>query len=551
MSVQMKTNVRSEFMISDASMSRQNTQVGKEQTSQFKQMLGDTSQNTKTQQKTKPTGDQSLAMNRLQDDKRYEKALKALDAEISRVISEVRETKAQTADSETAGVVSEVPSDPKELAKLIVKGKIDVKDVPDEAMTEEVLKEIIALMIEVRYDESGEPAEDDEQAVLFDPAAAAVNEQNRSRDVSDLMLRELYGIIEKHNEEQAEPKVTILDGISEPIETDETGASIATAELHAEEKASEGVFEEIIDQMVEQTETVQTENGTQTERTETSTATNVGQAITEEADAAELVQGAENAQSNGAQTNADSSDGTALNVGQAENAQRTENVNEIENEFGNVIEKISVKEASVSQSESREEIPQSNSSEQPRVQNASEELQMLKNAKLGKKDGETDTNSLASQMSDDRAVILTRADGTEIEVKPTEIIDQTAKLIERAVQETKEQSEYSLVLNPEELGRITVKLVKAADGAVSVTIAAENAHTQRVLEQHSELMQNNLRNSGINLEEWQTVSESRQETYAQDYNGSSKNPYFRRDTNPQQTDDENGGATFADIIAAM
>ena len=123
MSVQMKTNVRSEFMISDASMSRQNTQVGKEQTSQFKQ----------TQQNTKPTGDQSLAMNRLQDDERYEKALKALDAEINRVISEVRETKAQTADSETAGVVSDIPSDPKELAKLIVKGKIDVKDVPDGA----------------------------------------------------------------------------------------------------------------------------------------------------------------------------------------------------------------------------------------------------------------------------------------------------------------------------------------------------------------------------------------------------------------------------------
>ncbi len=92
--------------------------------------------------------------------------------------------------------------------------------------------------------------------------------------------------------------------------------------------------------------------------------------------------------------------------------------------------------------------------------------------------------------------------------------------------------------------------MKAADGAVSVTIAAENAHTQRVLEQHSELMQNNLRNSGVNLEEWQTVNESRQETYAQDYNGSSKNPYFRRD-DAQHTDDDDGDRTFADIIAAM
>ena len=106
------------------------------------------------------------------------------------------------------------------------------------------------------------------------------------------------------------------------------------------------------------------------------------------------------------------------------------------------------------------------------------------------------------------------------------------------------------MLNPEELGRITVKLIKAADGAVSVTVAAENSQTQRVLEQHSELMQNNLRSNGLNLTSWQTVNESRQETYAQDYNGSSKNPYFRRD-DAQSPEEESDGKSFAEIIASM
>ena len=120
----------------------------------------------------------------------------------------------------------------------------------------------------------------------------------------------------------------------------------------------------------------------------------------------------------------------------------------------------------------------------------------------------------------------------------------------KPVSENREQTEYSLVLNPEELGRITVKMTRAADGAVSVTIAAENSHTQRVLEQHSELMQANLKDSGINLESWQTVHESQQEARAQDYNGSGKNPYFTQQDNTDGGEDD-GEESFADIIAAM
>ena len=149
----------------------------------------------------------------------------------------------------------------------------------------------------------------------------------------------------------------------------------------------------------------------------------------------------------------------------------------------------------------------------------------------------------------DSPVTFTRYDGSEAAVRPAEVVKQAAELVTKAVAENKENVEYSVVLNPEDLGKITVKLTKSADGAVSVTIAAENAHTQRILEQNSDLMQSNLRQNGVHLESWQTVSESQQETLAQDYNGSSKNPYYRQDESDAEED--NNERSFADIIAAM
>ena len=179
---------------------------------------------------------------------------------------------------------------------------------------------------------------------------------------------------------------------------------------------------------------------------------------------------------------------------------------------------------------------------------------MLKNAKAKAKpveeEFEVKPEHTAQPLNADSPIVLRKEDGSEIEVRPSDVIEQTAKLVEKAVTENDDKTEYSLVLNPEELGKITVKLTKAADGAISVTIAAENARTQRIIEQHSDLMQSNLRSNGVNLESWQTVNERQQETLAQDYNGSSKNPYYRDDDNnaEENSDDK---STFAEIIASM
>lgn len=528
MAVSMNTSMRSDFMISDAAMSQRMAEFY-EQQALFAEILGNVGGDRGSAGGSADVlSDIQNALNELREDEKFQKALKALDREIGREDSSKGVTTNDGVFRSKKG--DELPTDTNALARMVVKGKVDIKDIPDELMTDALMNAIISLMFELRLNGG---IDEDETEALFNPAVAAVNEQNISREVSGQMLAELYRIIEKHNEEQSEDKVTILDGISEPIDETETPASVATTE----EESAEDAFGQIIDNMVreaaqnEGTPVIQTQTDAVPTASEMQNA--VAQAVEEYAEqAAETVQAGEQ------------SDGAQMHFGGQ--AQKTEAAEGREaDEIDSMVESFTVKEADAPEKPQTETAASGMSGElTSRVKNASEELEMLKSSKLGR------NAENANPLLYDQPVVIRRADGTELEIKPTEIVDQTMRLIEQAIEENKAQSEYSLVLNPEELGRITVKLIKAADGTVSVTIAAENAHTQRILEQHSELMQNNLRNSGINLEHWQTVNESRQETYAQDYSGSSKNPYYRQD-DAQNSDEDNGDRTFADIIAAM
>lgn len=602
MAVQMKMSVRSDFMISDAAMPQRMAQLDAErelQMAQFAKILGGFDSKDSAPS-ADVMSDIQRAVNDLQDNAKFEQALKALDEELHSRVQALETGSGDDGVYRSKSTGEPLPEDTAELAEMVVKGKLNIKDIPDGLMTSELMNAIIALMLQMRLrgklDDEETPDTVEEE--LFDPAVAAVNEQNYSREISSQMLAELYGIIEKRGED--EDRVTFLDGISEPIDEDETLASVATEELHAEAKAEEGFFEEIVDSLTDefdaahidgtpviQTQT-QAEPQTRSVQTVSETQNAVSQAATKELDVPVVAAAEESGQSDGTQTQLG---GQAAQL--SEQLQKAAEPTEASEraEFDSVIESFTVKDSGtvkdmatvgeevvgltarheipkaeeapditeVSETAAvpeRAEQPKANAQSEPqsRVVNASEELEMLKNAKLtrAKDDGEESpaVNTAVPQISD-QPVVFTRTDGTEIEVKPTEIIDQAMKIVEKAIEENKEQTEYSLVLNPEELGRITVKLIKAADGAVSVTIAAENAHTQRVLEQHSALMQSNLRENGVDLASWQTVNESRQETYAQDYNGSSKNPYFRRDEAQNDSDNNEGDRTFADIIAAM
>lgn len=155
----------------------------------------------------------------------------------------------------------------------------------------------------------------------------------------------------------------------------------------------------------------------------------------------------------------------------------------------------------------------------------------------------------AQSTASDMPVVFVRRDGTEVSVKPSEVIEQvTANVVEQAAK-ADGSTEYSVTLTPEDLGTITVKLTKAADGALTVSIAADNARTMRILEESGLALQNSLKQNGIELEAWQTVNESRQETRAQDYSGSGRNPYYREESSSDNGDAEDN--SFAELISAM
>lgn len=117
--------------------------------------------------------------------------------------------------------------------------------------------------------------------------------------------------------------------------------------------------------------------------------------------------------------------------------------------------------------------------------------------------------------------------------------------------ETAENGEttFTMVLNPESLGRIAVKLVTNA-GKVTVQITAENRAAQELLAQRGENLAGSLKENGIDLEKYQVVYEPQQNSLnRENYNGSSKNPY----TNQQNESDSNdeSDTSFADLLMSM
>ena len=556
MTVSMKMSSRSDFMISDAAIPQRLAELDQQQSAQmnqFAKILGgfgnDTSETTDTIGAADVLNDIQNAIEDLGDDEKFGQALKELDDSIQSVLS--------GEENVTVFGCEKLPTEVAKLAKMVVDGDLELKNIPSELVTEELMKAIIAQMIENRLDEETDEMSD-------------VTGVENTSETTDEILSELYKIIDKINENRSGEGVEVAEVVEQTAEND-----IPILETSAEKKVTikhnaKSVSDDNSDKATAEEKTTSAVL-TANMQVEQAVESDVAPVISEQMSAIPTVNETQSAVSQAVSENTEQvvaaisgeekSDNTQMRFG--EQAQKTEKSAETvkTEEFDNVIESFTVnKKANVPTAETvntAETKTVNVTSTANRVQNASEELEMLKNAKFAKvKD--TDTAEVVSKPTEtanplmsDQPIVFTRTDGTEISVKPSDIIEQATKLIEKAVEETKEQSEYSLVLNPEELGRITVKLIKAADGAVSVTIAAENAHTQRVLEQHSELMQNNLRSNGMNLASWQTVDESRQEAYAQDYNGSSKNPYFRRENAQQNNDDDNGGKSFADIIASM
>lgn len=107
------------------------------------------------------------------------------------------------------------------------------------------------------------------------------------------------------------------------------------------------------------------------------------------------------------------------------------------------------------------------------------------------------------------------------------------------------ETTLTMTLNPESLGRISIKLVENA-GKLSVSIVAENKETAAMLASRYENIQESLRDNGTQLEKYQVVYGAEQDGRAeqQNYEGSSKNPYVRQD----EEHDEGNDGQFRELL---
>lgn len=493
-------NLRSDFAISDAAMAARNfdaaAEADQQQSSKFEEMLA------QFDGKSEKFREVQEAI----DDGKYDVP----------TLEELEKAGIIYIDKETGRVM---PENPRDLAMKVLKGELDVENLPIELLTPEFLQAIS------QFSENASEKPED----LFPTEETVKNDFSKQLQNSGV-LAELAQLLKAMTGEETAENAVLSEKIPEQIAVSEI--AVQTEQIPDLQPKTEQKFQEAdvgkFDVFVQNDETSEIP-------------------VT-------FAEKPQNSADFGQQNPARSEIPKELqNLGEEKLNALQKAVSEGE------ISKVEVKTSEAPEQKTAAEIPEKTeqSAEIPEFRQrtesvkttVSEELEMLKNAKAKPVSEQNAPVNAQNPLNSDSPIVFRREDG-EVSVRPSEIVSQAMKAVETAVSENKEQTEYSLVLNPEELGRITVKMTKAADGAVSVTISAENARTQRILEQHSELMQSNLKDSGINLESWQTVRESQQEAYAQDYNGSSKNPYFTQQNQGENQDDDDE-KSFADIIAAM
>lgn len=419
--------------------------------------------------------------------------------------------------------------DLRKVVAAIADGKLTFADIPQEYITKALLAELINTVENV--DNTKSDKDDSEQN--NDPAVqqvmteltAMMNQTALPEDISDLS-DEISALT---------IKITGADEV-QAVQQNVPEQAVQTVQNQAEQAEATG-------EAVEFTFKPETEQKPQAQAKPV-------QEIQPEAKQA-AVQTAENtgAQSE-AQTDAGQS-GQQDGAAQVQTAQagQTEQAPQEDVKFRSDVRSVEVRTAEKPQEAPQQEQTQvfaDHTAQRSRVVFKSDELEAIKSG--GEKTGDA-AQAQPQGIPAESPVIFTRQDGAEVTVKPSEVAQQVSgKITERAADLKEGDVEYSITLDPEDLGRITVRMTKTADGAVSVSIAAENSKTMKIIEDNGSAIQDTLRQNGVQLENWQTVSESRQEPQAQDYQGS-KNPY--RENENHRQDDDRDGESFAEIIASM
>lgn len=427
--------------------------------------------------------------------------------------------------------------DLRKVVAAIADGKLTFADIPQEYITKALLAELINTVENVdnaKSDKDGDSEHNNDPAVqqVMTELAAMMNQTAIPDDISDLS-DEIYALT---------IKITGADEV-QAVQQNVQEQAVQTVQTQAAEQT------QATGEAVEFTVKLETEQKSQAEAKPV-------QEVQPEAKQAAVTEAAvQTAENTGAQSEAQTDAGQSGQqdgAAQVQTAQagQTEQAPQEDVKFRSDVRSVEVRTAEKPQEAPQQEQTQvfaDHTAQRSRVVFKSDELEAIKSG------GEKTDDAAQVQpqgIPAESPVIFTRQDGAEVTVKPSEVAQQVSgKITERAADLKEGDVEYSITLDPEDLGRITVRMTKTVDGAVSVSIAAENSKTMKIIEDNGSAIQDTLRQNGVQLENWQTVSESRQEPQAQDYQGSSKNPY--RENENHRQDDDRDGESFAEIIASM
>lgn len=504
---------RSDFMISDAAIPARVEEAAKaDQKEQFSKVLSGIG-SSRNASNTSGAGSANNAVSEKETPARYEK-FEMLRSELTK---------------------SDGSLDLRKVVAAIADGKLTFADIPQEYITKALLAELINTVENVdstKSDKDGDSEQINDPAVqqVMTELAAMMNQTAIPDDISDL------------SDEISALTIKI------------TGADeVQAVQQNVQEQAVQTVQNQAAEQAEATGEAVEFTVKPETEQKPQAQAKPVQEVQPEAKQAA--VQTAENS---GAQSEAQTDAGQSGQSGQQDGAAQvqtaqagqTEQAPQEDVKFRSDVRSVEVRTAEKPQEAPQQEQTQvfaDHTAQRSRVVFKSDELEAIKSG--GEKTGDA-AQAQPQGIPAESPVVFTRQDGAEITVKPSEVAQQVSgKITERAADLKEGAVEYSITLDPEDLGRITVRMTKTADGAVSVSIAAENSKTMKIIEDNGSAIQNTLRQNGVQLENWQTVSESRQEPQAQDYQGSSKNPY--RESENHRQDDDRDGESFAEIIASM
>ncbi len=506
---------RSDFMISDAAIPARVEEAAKaDQKEQFSKVLSGIG-SSRNASNTSGAGSANNAVSEKETPARYDK-FEMLRSELTK---------------------SDGSLDLRKVVAAIADGKLTFADIPQEYITKALLAELINTVENVdnaKSDKDGDSEHNNDPAVqqVMTELAAMMNQTAIPDDISDLS-DEIYALT---------IKITGADEV-QAVQQNVQEQAVQTVQTQAAEQT------QATGEAVEFTVKLETEQKSQAEAKPV-------QEVQPEAKQAAVTEAAvQTAENTGAQSEAQTDAGQSGQqdgAAQVQTAQagQTEQAPQEDVKFRSDVRSVEVRTAEKPQEAPQQEQTQvfaDHTAQRSRVVFKSDELEAIKSG--GEKTGDA-AQAQPQGIPAESPVVFTRQDGAEITVKPSEVAQQVSgKITERAADLKEGDVEYSITLDPEDLGRITVRMTKTADGAVSVSIAAENSKTMKIIEDNGSAIQDTLRQNGVQLENWQTVSESRQEPQAQDYQGSSKNPY--RENENHRQDDDRDGESFAEIIASM